>query len=633
MRMNSHDVGLNPGELYEVSDIIKKLGANFVGIVTNGLLYLPGERVALGDTVEGITADEALDILRHSTAHLMAHAVKSLIRDAKLGIGPAIENGFYYDIYTKEKITEDTLQLVEGKMRELAEARLPVQRQVLSKDAAIELFSSLGETFKLELIDDIEGDEVSVYRQGDFVDLCRGPHVSNTAHIKHFKLLSISGAYWRGDENREQLTRIYGTAFWTDEDLREYLHNLEEAEKRDHRKIGRQLDLFSINEDIGPGLILWHPNGAIIRKEIEDYWRNVHLEKGYQFVYSPHVARTRLWEISGHLGFYKENMYPPMELENQTYLVKPMNCPFHVQIYKAKTRSYRELPLRFAELGTVYRFERSGVLHGLLRVRGFTQDDAHVFCTREQVEDEVTDIMELALDMYRLFGFENLKIELSVRDPMNKDKYVGEDDVWELAEKALENALKRAGKEYVVAEGEAKFYGPAIDIKVRDAIGRYWQGPTIQVDFNLPRRFGMKYTGKDGREHEPVMIHRALLGSLERFFALLIEQYSGWFPLWIAPEQIRIIPITEEQLGYAQEVADKLREFRIRMDDDTGSKLGYRIRQAQMDKVPYVLVIGAREVQEGLVAVRHGVKGDLGKMGVEELAKMLREEIRQRAHL
>ncbi|NPV88732.1 threonine--tRNA ligase [Coprothermobacteraceae bacterium] len=631
--MNSHDVGLNPGELYEVSDIIKKLGANFVGIVTNGLLYLPGERVALGDTVEGITADEALDILRHSTAHLMAHAVKSLIRDAKLGIGPAIENGFYYDIYTKEKITEDTLQLVEGKMRELAEARLPVQRQVLSKDAAIELFSSLGETFKLELIDDIEGDEVSVYRQGDFVDLCRGPHVSNTAHIKHFKLLSISGAYWRGDENREQLTRIYGTAFWTDEDLREYLHNLEEAEKRDHRKIGRQLDLFSINEDIGPGLILWHPNGAIIRKEIEDYWRNVHLEKGYQFVYSPHVARTRLWEISGHLGFYKENMYPPMELENQTYLVKPMNCPFHVQIYKAKTRSYRELPLRFAELGTVYRFERSGVLHGLLRVRGFTQDDAHVFCTREQVEDEVTDIMELALDMYRLFGFENLKIELSVRDPMNKDKYVGEDDVWELAEKALENALKRAGKEYVVAEGEAKFYGPAIDIKVRDAIGRYWQGPTIQVDFNLPRRFGMKYTGKDGREHEPVMIHRALLGSLERFFALLIEQYSGWFPLWIAPEQIRIIPITEEQLGYAQEVADKLREFRIRMDDDTGSKLGYRIRQAQMDKVPYVLVIGAREVQEGLVAVRHGVKGDLGKMGVEELAKMLREEIRQRAHL
>ncbi|HAR40651.1 MAG TPA: threonine--tRNA ligase, partial [Coprothermobacter sp.] len=464
-------------------------------------------------------------------------------------------------------------------------------------------------------------------------DLCRGPHVNNTGLLKHFKLLSISGAYWHGDENREQLTRIYGTCFWTSDELKEFLHNLEEAERRDHRKLGKQLDLFSINEDIGPGLILWHPNGAVIRKEIEDFWRQAHIDNGYQLVYTPHVARTKLWEISGHLSFYKENMFPSMELENQSYLVKPMNCPFHVQIYKTKTRSYKELPIRFAELGTVYRFERSGVLHGLLRVRGFTQDDAHIFCAREQVEEEVEKVLDMALGIYRLFGFEDLRIELSVRDPKNKEKYVGDDDVWELAESALSGALKARDLDFTVAEGEAKFYGPAIDIKVKDALGRYWQGPTIQVDFNLPRRFNMKYTGQDGLEHEPVMIHRALLGSLERFFALLIEQYSGWFPLWVAPEQARILPITEDQMQYAQSVADGLKEFRVKLDTDTGSKLGYRIRRGQTEKVPYMLVIGSKEVESGVVSVRHGVKGDLGQMSLDEFKSMIKEEIENKVHL
>jgi len=632
--MDSVKINVNPGETYKVKDLISKADVDAFGIITRGLLFTADESATVGeDGVEFISKEEALSVLRHSASHLMAQAVKNLFPGTKLGIGPAIENGFYYDMLIPEGLTEADLPRIEEEMVRLSKESLPVERQVMTKEDAKKLFQSLNEPFKVELIEEIEGDYVTVYRQGEFVDLCRGPHVNNTGLIKHFKLLSISGAYWRGDENREQLTRIYGTCFWTSDELEEFLHNLEEAERRDHRKLGKQLDLFSINEDIGPGLILWHPNGAVIRKEIEDFWRQSHIDNGYQLVYTPHVARTKLWEISGHLSFYKENMFPSMELENQSYLVKPMNCPFHVQIYKTKTRSYKELPIRFAELGTVYRFERSGVLHGLLRVRGFTQDDAHIFCAREQVEEEVEKVLDMALGIYRLFGFEDLRIELSVRDPKNKDKYVGDDDVWELAESALSGALKARDLDFTVAEGEAKFYGPAIDIKVKDALGRYWQGPTIQVDFNLPRRFNMKYTGQDGLEHEPVMIHRALLGSLERFFALLIEQYSGWFPLWVAPEQVRILPITEDQMQYAQSVAEGLKEFRVKLDTDTGSKLGYRIRRGQTEKAPYMLVVGSKEVESGVVSVRHGVKGDLGQMSLDEFKSMIKEEIENKVHL
>ncbi|NLT83883.1 threonine--tRNA ligase, partial [Coprothermobacter proteolyticus] len=458
--MDSVKINVNPGETYKVKDLISKADVDAFGIITRGLLFTADESATVGeDGVEFISKEEALSVLRHSASHLMAQAVKNLFPGTKLGIGPAIENGFYYDMLIPEGLTEADLTRIEEEMVRLSKESLPVERQVMTKEDAKKLFQSLNEPFKVELIEEIEGDYVTVYRQGEFVDLCRGPHVNNTGLIKHFKLLSISGAYWRGDENREQLTRIYGTCFWTSDELEEFLHNLEEAERRDHRKLGKQLDLFSINEDIGPGLILWHPNGAVIRKEIEDFWRQSHIDNGYQLVYTPHVARTKLWEISGHLSFYKENMFPSMELENQSYLVKPMNCPFHVQIYKTKTRSYKELPIRFAELGTVYRFERSGVLHGLLRVRGFTQDDAHIFCAREQVEEEVEKVLDMALGIYRLFGFEDLRIELSVRDPKNKDKYVGDDDVWELAESALSGALKARDLDFTVAEGEAKFYG------------------------------------------------------------------------------------------------------------------------------------------------------------------------------
>ncbi|WP_018963143.1 threonine--tRNA ligase [Coprothermobacter platensis] len=631
--MDSVKIDVNPGEMYSVQELISKASIDAFGIITNGLLYITGESTILGDDLEFVSKEEALEILRHSTAHLMAQAVKHLFPNVKLGVGPSIENGFYYDMLVPSGMTEADLERIEKEMQNIAEQKLPVERRFVTKVEAKELFESRGETFKVEILDDIADETVSIYSQGDYVDLCRGPHVNNTGLIKHFKLLNISGAYWRGDEKREQLTRIYGTSFWSEEELEQFLHNLEEADKRDHRKLGKQMDLFSINEDIGPGLILWHPNGAIVRKEIEDYWRETHIKQGYQLVFTPHVARTKLWEISGHLSFYKENMFPSMELENQSYLVKPMNCPFHVQIYKTRTRSYKEMPIRFAELGTVYRFERSGVLHGLLRVRGFTQDDAHIFCTRDQVQEEVESVLDMALDMNRLFGFEDLKVELSVRDSKHKDKYVGDDDVWELAESALANALRAKDLKFTVEEGEAKFYGPAIDIKVGDALGRYWQGPTIQVDFNLPRRFEMKYTGPDGLEHEPVMIHRTLLGSMERFFALLIEQYAGWFPLWVAPEQVRVVPITEEQMPFASEVARELQMFRVTLDTDTGSKLGYRVRKAQNDKVPYILVIGKKEVESNCVSVRHGVKGDLGQMSVEELKNNLSEEIEKKVHL
>jgi len=598
------------------------------------LTYTPKE----GDKVFWITADseEGLQILRHSAAHIMAQAVKHLYgNDVKLGVGPAISDGFYYDMLVPGGISSEDLPKIEEEMRKIVEADLPFERIVVSKDEAREIFKKAGEIFKLEILDEIEGDEVTLYKQGDFLDLCRGPHVPSTGYVKHFKLLSVSGAYWRGDENREMLTRVYGTAFPTKEALDEYLFRREEAIRRDHRRIGREMDLFSIEEDIGPGLVLWHPRGAIIRKVIEDFWREVHWKRGYDFVYTPHIAKKHLWEISGHWDHYRENMFPPMDVEGQEYLVKPMNCPFHIMIYKSKQRSYKELPLRWAELGTVYRYEKSGVLHGLLRVRGFTQDDAHIFCTPDQIEDEIKGVLELALFMFKTFGFDEYDIELSVRDERKKDKYVGEEEVWQKAEAALVKALEDMGIEYKRMEGEAKFYGPAIDIKLKDAIGRTWQAATIQLDFNLPRRFGMKYIGPDGKEHEPVMIHRALLGSFERFFGTLIEHYAGAFPTWLHPEQVIVIPITDtdEQVDYAKKVHQMLRDDMIRsvLDLHTGEKLGARIRKAQKMQIPYMLIIGKREVEAGVVAVRHRRKGDLGQMRLEEFKEKILEEIRTRA--
>ena len=467
-----------------------------------------------------------LETVRHSAAHIMAEAVQHLFPDAKFGIGPAIENGFYYDIEVDRSLTPEDLEKIETEMRRIAKDKQEFARSEMGRQEAREFFTARNQPYKVEIIDDLDEDHVSIYQQGDFIDLCRGPHVHDSSDIGAFKLLSVAGAYWRGDENRPMLQRIYGTAFPTKEQLDEYLWRVEEARKRDHRKLGPELDLFSISEELGPGLILWHPKGARVRVLIEDFWRKSHFDAGYDVVFSPHVARATLWETSGHAGFYSEYMYPSMDIEDQRYIVKPMNCPFHIQIYKSKLRSYRELPLRWAELGTVYRYERSGVLHGLLRVRGFTQDDAHIFCRPEQVEDEVLAALDLALKMFQAFGFHEYDVYLSTRP----EKFVGDPANWDKAEEALRQAVERRGLAYQVDEGGGAFYGPKIDVKVKDAIGRSWQCTTVQFDFNMPERFDMTFIGEDGKEHRPYMVHRALLGSLERFFAILVENYAGSVP-------------------------------------------------------------------------------------------------------
>lgn len=620
-------------KLFEFVQVGKK--KKIVAAKVNGIPVDLSYTVKDGDEVEWIYVDseEGLDILRHSAAHIMAQAVKHLYgNEVKLGVGPTIKDGFYYDMLVPGGISSEDLPKIEEEMRNIIEADYPLERIEVSKEEAKRIMRDAGEIFKLELIEEIDSDTISLYKQGDFIDLCRGPHIPSTGFLKHFKLLSVSGAYWRGDESREMLTRVYGTAWAKKEDLEAYLHMREEAIRRDHRKIGKEQDLFSIQEDIGPGLVLWHPRGGMIRKVIEDFWREVHWKRGYDFVYTPHIAKVHLWEISGHMSHYRQNMFPPMDVEGQEYLVKPMNCPFHIQIYKSKQRSYKELPLRWAEMGTVYRYEKSGVLHGLLRVRGFTQDDAHIFCTPDQIEDEIKGVLELALFMFKTFGFDEYDIELSVRDAENKKDYVGEDEIWEVAESALVRALEDMKLPYKRMEGEAKFYGPAIDIKLKDAIGRSWQAATIQLDFNLPRRFGMTYIGPDGKEHEPVMIHRALLGSFERFFGTLIEQYAGAFPTWLHPEQVIVIPIADAQVDYAKQIYNTLREEMIRVviDLDTGAKLGARIRKAQLMKIPYMLVIGSREMSNNTVAVRHRHIGDIGAMSIEEFIANIKREIASR---
>ncbi|HHV61102.1 MAG TPA: threonine--tRNA ligase [Firmicutes bacterium] len=569
-----------------------------------------------------------LEVYRHSTAHILAQAVKRLFPDVKLAIGPAIENGFYYDFEKATPFTPEDLDKIEKEMKKIIGEDLPIVREEVSKEEAVRLFQDQGEKYKLELLEDIPDDVVSLYRQGEFVDLCRGPHLPSTGRVKAFKLLNVAGAYWRGDEKREMLQRIYGTAFPRESELEAYLKTLEEAARRDHRKLGKELDLFSLHEEAGAGLVYWHPKGATVRRIIEDFWRSEHIKRGYDIVYSPHIARRDLWEISGHWGWYRENMYSPIDIDGVEYLLKPMNCPFHILMYKSRTRSYRDLPIRWAELGTVYRYERSGVLHGLQRVRGFTQDDAHLFVRPDQLEDEIVGVIDLMQFMMKSFGYTDYLIELSVRDPRNKEKYAGSDEVWDLAESALVRALERVGLTYTRMEGEAKFYGPAIDVKVRDAIGRAWQGPTIQVDFNLPERFDLEYTGEDNAPHRPVMIHRTVLGSMERFFAGLIEHYAGAFPVWLAPVQVRILPIAERHINKAKEIQNDLTVAGLRVEIDLrNEKIGYKVRDAELQRIPYMLVIGDKEIENDEVSVRCRRRGDLGRMKPDEVKERILAEV------
>ena len=548
---------------------------------------------------EKAVKEERLDIMRHSASHVMAEAVLSMFPDAKFGIGPSIEEGFYYDFQLPRNLTPEDLPALESKMAEKIREDRPFIRSEITKEEAKQIFAD--QPFKLELIEELGDETISTYRQGNFTDLCRGPHVKSTGEIKAFKLISTAGAYWRGDEKRPMLQRIYGTAFLSREDMDVYLNRLEEAARRDHRKLGKELDLFSMQDEFGPGLVLWHPKGAVVRQTIEDFWKAEHFKRGYEIVYTPHIARLDVWKTSGHWDFYRENLYSPIDIEGQLYLLKPMNCIGHILIYKSHMHSYRELPIRYAELGTVYRYERSGTLHGLSRVRGFTQDDAHIFCRFDQLEDEVSDVLELAFFMVETFGFANYKIMLSTRP----EKAVGSPQLWEEATETLRRALVRQGIKYTIDPGEGVFYGPKIDIKFEDAVGRAWQGPTIQVDFNNPERFNVTYVAEDGKELPVAMVHRTVLGSMERFMASITEHYGGAFPVCLAPVQAAIIPIADRHLEYGRKLEIELRNEMIRAELDARSeRVNLKIRQAQLQKVPYMLVIGDKEVTAETVSVR-----------------------------
>ncbi len=547
-------------------------------------------------------SEEGKEVYRHSTSHLMAQAVKELFPSAQMTIGPAIEDGFYYDFDFERPFTPEDLQKIEEKMREIIRRDLPVHRMEISRDEAIKLFSERGESYKVELVKEIETPPISAYRQGEFIDLCRGPHLPSTGTVGEIRLITSAGAYWRGIETNKMLQRIYGTSFPKKEQLEIYLKNLEEIKKRDHRKLGKELDLFSTSDESGAGLVLWHPKGAIIRKTIEDFWREEHLKAGYELVFTPHIARLDLWKQSGHVDFYKENMFAPMEVEGVPYEIKPMNCPFHIMIYKSRLRSYRDLPFRWAELGSVYRYERSGVLHGLLRVRGFTQDDAHLFCRPDQIESEILKVLDFTTDVMGTFGFSDYEIYLSTRP----EKYVGTLDRWEMATAALQGALTQKGLAFKIDPGEGVFYGPKIDMKIKDALGRSWQCTTIQVDFNLPERFQISYRAEDSQDHQPIMIHRALFGSMERFFGMLVEHYAGAFPVWLSPVQVKIILMNESQKEYGEKVRSSLTELGIRCEvDDRNETLGAKIRDAQLMKVPYMLIIGKKEMASQTLSVRN----------------------------
>jgi threonyl-tRNA synthetase len=568
----------------------------------------------------------ALDILRHSTAHIMALAVREIFgEEVKIAIGPSIDNGFYYDFLRNEPFKPEDFAVIEAKMEELVRRALPFQRTEMTSSDAIKKFAADQEKFKVELIEDLQTESVSLYQVAEFTDLCRGPHLPNTSFIKAFKLLRVAGAYWRGDETRDVLQRIYGTAFFDKKDLKKYLNDLEEAKKRDHRKLGKELQLFTIRDEIGPGLILWQPKGAQLRRLIEDFWKDEHYRHDYELLYTPHIARQDLWKTSGHLDFYSENMYSSMDIDEVKYQLKPMNCPFHIGVFNNDKRSYRELPIRWCELGTVYRYERAGALHGLLRVRGFTQDDAHIFCRPDQLEDEILNILDLNLHILRSFGFSDYDIYLSTRPA----KYVGSDENWEKATEALKLALENRGLTYMIDPGEGVFYGPKIDIKIKDQLGRSWQCSTIQVDFNLPERFHMHYTGADNTDHQPIMIHRALMGSLERFIGVLIEHYAGAFPLWFAPVQARILNITDDQAEYCEEVYLQLRKAGVRIEKDLrNEKLNYKIREAQVAKIPYMLIVGDKEKSDKTVTVRMRDGANLPPMAISEFSEKITAEVR-----
>ena len=564
-----------------------------------------------------------LETIRHSAAHLMAAAVKKLYPDTKFDIGPATENGFYYDFDMEHRLTVEDLAQIEKAMKKMLGGKVKFERFETTRDEAKKLLE--GQPFKLERLADIpEGEPISFYRSGDFVDLCRGPHVESSAEIGAVKLLSVAGSYFRGDEKNKMLQRIYGTAFATQEELKAYLTRIEEAAKRDHRKLGTELDLFGFSEQVGPGLVLWHPKGALIRHLVETAWKEEHYKNGYQLLYTPHIGQSILWETSGHLDFYHDGMYSPMQIDEKDYYAKPMNCPFHIEIYRSKLRSYRELPLRWAELGTVYRYEKSGSLHGLMRVRGFTQDDAHIICTPESIEDEIAEVLRFSLYINRMFGFTDIKPYLATRPA----KAVGEPERWAKAIDSLEKAVAKAGLECEVDEGGGAFYGPKIDLKIKVAIGREWQTTTIQFDFNLPERFDMTYIGADGQKHRPYMVHRALLGSLERFFGILVEHYAGAFPLWLAPEQGRILPVSEKQTAQAFALRDEFRKqgFRVEVDDQSAG-LGAKIREARSARLPYIFVLGEKEAAEGTLAVRSRREGELGGMKIAEIIEKMKYEL------
>jgi len=568
-----------------------------------------------------------LQRLRHSSAHVLADAVQGLFPGTKLAIGPAIETGFYYDMDVPKTITQEDLEKIEAKMQEIVKRDEAFVREEVSKAEAIELFKKRGEVYKLEIIEALPADKITLYKHGDFVDLCRGPHVESTGKIAAFKLLSVAGAYWRGDEKNKMLQRIYGTAFPEAQQLEAYLTQLREAEARDHRKLGKELDLFSMMEEEGPGLILWHPKGARVRGTIEDFWRAEHRREGYELVYTPHMAKLDLWKTSGHVDFYKENMFSPMEVEGQDYEIKPMNCPFHIRIFNSRMRSYRELPVRLGELGTVYRFERSGVLHGLLRVRGFTQDDAHIFCRPDQLQLEVEQVLKMTMRFLGTFGFKEFELFLSTRP----EKSVGSDENWDLATKALRGALEAQGLAFKVDPGEGVFYGPKIDLKIKDTIGRMWQCSTVQVDFNNPERFNIHYVADDGSRQRPIMVHRALMGSLERFFGILIEHFAGAFPVWLAPVQAILLPITDQQNDYVGQLADRLKAHGIRAEVDyRKEKIGHKIREAQLAKIPHMLVVGGKEQAAGQVSLRSRREGDKGVMSFEDYTVFLDKEIESR---
>ncbi len=583
-----------------------------------------------GATVRIVTDKdpEALAVLRHTTAHVMADAVQRLWPGTQVTIGPATDEGFYYDFDKKGGFTPDDLEKIAAVMREIIAEDKPVMCEAVSRDEARKLFASLGENFKLELLDAIpEGDRITLFTHGNWTDLCRGPHVQTTGAIKAFALTSLAGAYWRGDEKNPMLSRIYGTAFFSQKDLDDHLARSEEAKRRDHRKLGKELDLFSVNDDIGGGLVLWHPKGAMVRHLIETFWREKHLEQGYDIVYTPHVGRAKLWQTSGHLDFYREGMYSPMDIEGQEYYVKPMNCPFHMNIYGSRVRSYRELPLRFAELGTVYRFERSGVLHGLMRVRGFTQDDSHIFVVPEEMEAEVIRTLNFCIAILKTFGFTEFTAYIATRP----EKSVGDPEKWGAATKALTIAAEKAGLKPEIDEGGGAFYGPKIDIKLKDAINREWQCSTIQFDFNLPERFDITYVGEDNQPHRPYVVHRALLGSIERFMGVLTEHYAGDFPMWLAPEQVRVLPIADRHNDAANALANRLKAKGLRASVDLRSdKLNKKIRDAEVEKVPYMLVLGDKDEAAGgaTVRARHGETRDLGFKSAEELEKFLTEAAR-----